>query len=183
MITRLCVAGRSSSCRCSRLRSGNANAPLAQAGEWMRPTQGSLPVEVLYRTVDRDGNTIDFLLRTKRVHAAARRFLERSICLHAVPEKITIDKSGANTAAIQSIRADSSVDIEMCQSKYLDVIVEPGHWAIKRFVRPMLGFKSCRSAQALIAGIETMHLMKKRQLDGPHGQGSSTASKFCSLAL
>src|SRR5450830_568280 len=53
----------------------------------------------LYRAVDRAGDAVDFLLTAKRDLAAARRFLERAINLHDVPEKITIDKSGANTAA------------------------------------------------------------------------------------
>jgi transposase-like protein len=96
----------------------------------------------LYRAVDRDGDTIDFLLRAKRDCAAARRFLERAIDLHGVPEKITIDKSGANTVAILSIQADSGADIEMRQNRYLNNIVEQDHRAIKRIVRPMLGFKS-----------------------------------------
>jgi len=41
----------------------------------------------------------DFLLTAKRDLAAARRFRDRAINLQALPEKITIDKSGANTAA------------------------------------------------------------------------------------
>ena len=49
----------------------------------------------LYRTVDKDGDTIDFLLRAKRDHAAARAFFERAIDLHDLPEKITTDKSGS----------------------------------------------------------------------------------------
>ena len=59
----------------------------------------------LYRAVDRAGDTVDFLLTAKRDMAAARRFLERAINPHDVPEKITIDKSGANTAAIESAKA------------------------------------------------------------------------------
>lgn len=59
----------------------------------------------LYRAVDRDGDTIDFLLRAYRDHAAARTFFERAIDLHGVPDSTTIDKSGANTAAIQGLRA------------------------------------------------------------------------------
>ena len=113
------------------------------AGQW----------KYLYRAVDRDGNTIDFLLRANRNHAAARSFFEQAIGLHGVPEKITIDKSGANTAAIQNIRVDSGADIEMRQSKYLNNIVEQDHRAVKRIVRPMLGFKSFRCARTLIAGI------------------------------
>jgi putative transposase len=69
----------------------------------------------LYRAVDRDGHTVDFLLRAKRDHAAARAFFERAMDLHGVPEKITIDKSGANTAAIMSIQADSGLSIELRQ--------------------------------------------------------------------
>ena len=67
---------------------------------------------------------MDFLLRAHRDEAAARRFLERAMDLHGVPEKITIDKSGANTAAVVSIQADSGLPIEPRQSKYLNNIVE-----------------------------------------------------------
>ena len=63
-------------------------------------------------------------LRAHRDCAAARRFFERAIDLHGVPEKITIDKSGANGAAIAGLRADSGADIELRQSKYLNNIVE-----------------------------------------------------------
>ncbi|MBN8750301.1 MAG: IS6 family transposase [Variovorax sp.] len=143
------------------------------AGQW----------KYLYRAVDRDGDTIDFLLRAKRDHAAARRFLEQSIGLHGVPEKITIDKSGANRAAILSINSDSGADIELRQRKYLNNVVEQDHRAIKRIVRPMLGFKSFRCARILLAGIELMHMIKKGQLDLPQGQVSPAASKFYSLAF
>ena len=137
----------------------------------------------LYRAVDRDGDTIDFLLRAKRDHAAARAFFERAIELHDVPEKITIDKSGSNTAAILSLQADSGLCIEMHQSKYLNNIVEQDHRAIKRIVRPMMGFKAFGCARTLIAGIETMHMLRKGQLDCPEGQASSPASQFYSLAF
>jgi len=93
--------------------------------------------------------------------AAARRFFERAIDLHDVPEKITIDKSGANTAAIRGLVDDSGVVIELRQSKYLNNLIEQDHRAIKRRVGPMLGFKSFWSAARLIAGIETTHMVKK----------------------
>ena len=143
------------------------------AGQW----------KYLYRAVNRDGHTIDFLLRAKRDLAAARQFLERAIGLHGVPEKITLDKSGANTAAIQSVNEDSGAAIELRQNKYLNNIVEQDHRAIKRIVRPMLGFKSFRCARILIAGIELMHMIKKGQLDCLEGQGTPAASRFYSLAF
>ncbi len=49
----------------------------------------------------------------------------------------------------------------MHQSKYLDNIVEQDHRAIKRITRPMLGFKTFCCARILIAGIETMQMIRK----------------------
>ena len=100
-----------------------------------------------------------------------------------MPEKITIDKSGANMAAIDGMRVDSGADIELRQSKYLNNIVEQDHRAIKRIVRRMLGFKSFRCASILISGIETTHMIKKGQLDRPKAQPSTAASQFYSLAF
>ena len=79
-------------------------------------------------------------------------------------EKITIDKSGANTAAIESYNKEHKTAIEIRQVKYLNNIVEQDHRAVKRMVRPMLGFKSSRSAAATLAGIELMHMIRKSQL-------------------
>ena len=137
----------------------------------------------LYRAVDHDGQTIDFLLRAHRDYAAARCLFERAIERHGVPKTITIDKSGANTAAIEGLRADSGADIGLRQSKYINNLVEQDHRAIKRIVRPMLGFKSFRCANILIAGIETMHMIKKGRLDGLKATTSSAADKFYSLAF
>ena len=94
-------------------------------------------------------------MRAKLDHAAARAFFARASDLHGVPEKMAIDKSGSNTAAIVSIQSDSGLPIELRQSKYLNNLVEQDHRAIKRIMRPMLGFKSLTCPRILIAGIET----------------------------
>ena len=137
----------------------------------------------LYRVVGKAGDTVDFLLTAKRDLAAARRNLERAINLHGLPEKITIEKSGANTAAIRSVNADSGLDIELRQSKYLNNIVEQDHRAVKRITDPMLGFESFGSAQKLIKGIETTHMIKTGQLHCPGGQAMSAPQQFYSLAF
>ena len=138
----------------------------------------------LYRAVDKQGKTVDFLLTAKRDLAAARRFFERAIGQHDLPDSITIDKSGANTAAILSIIADTGADIQMRQNKYLNNIVEQDHRAIKRITRPMMGFKNFHCAQAIIAGIETMHMIQKRQMiPASKGQPLSKAEQFYSLAF
>lgn len=84
--------------------------------------------------------------------AAARRFFVRAIDLHDVPESITIDKSGANTAAVRGLIANSGADVVLWQSKYLNNVVEQDHRTVKRRVRPMMGFKSFWSAARLISG-------------------------------
>ena len=129
------------------------------------------------------GHTVDFLLRAKRDHAAARAFFERAMDLHGVPEKVTIDKSGANTAAIKSLQADSGLPIEMRQSKYLNDLIEQDHRAVKRITRPMLGFKTFRCARILIAGIEVMHMIRKGQLGDIKDRSSSAANQLYSLAF
>ena len=143
------------------------------AGQW----------KYLYRGVDKVGDTVDFLLTAKRDKAAARRYLERAINLHGLPEKIIIDKGGANTAAIHSVNVDACLDIELRQCKYLNNIVEQDHRAVKRITDPILGFKSFRSSMKLIAGIETMHMIKKGQLRCPNRQAMSAANQFYSLAF
>ena len=105
------------------------------------------------------------------------------IDLHGVREKITIDKSGANTAAIVGLCTDSGAEIELRQSKYLNNLIEQDHRAIKRIVRPTLGAKNFRCARAAIAGIETMHVIKKGQLAAIKDRASSAADKFYSLAF
>jgi putative transposase len=58
------------------------------------------------------------------------------------------------------MRGDSGADIGLRQSKHLNNIVEQDHRAIGRVARPTLGFKSFRCASILVAGIETMHMIK-----------------------
>ena len=118
----------------------------------------------LYRAVDKAGATVDFLLTAKRDRKAALRFLRKAFGQHGTPEKVTIDKSGANTAAIESYNAKHKAGIEIRQVKYLNNIVEQDHRAIKRQVRPMLGFKSFRSAAVTLAWIELMHMIRKGHL-------------------
>jgi putative transposase len=134
----------------------------------------------LYRAVDKAGATVDFLLTAKRDRKAALRFLRKAIGNHGTPKKITIDKSGANAAAIESCNAERDTDIEMRQVKYLNNILEQDHRAIKRAVRPMLGFKSFWSAAITLAGIELMHMIRKGQLSA--AGKLRPAQQFYSLA-
>ena len=137
----------------------------------------------LYRAVDKQGQTIDFLLTKERDEQAAKRFLIKAIRRHGVPEKITIDGSAANEAAIKSYNEEHGTAIEIRQVKYLNNIVEQDHRGIKRVTRPMLGFKSFDAAQGTLVGIELMHMIKKRQMVIEAGDdGLTVAEQFYSLA-
>ena len=65
------------------------------------------------------------------------------------------------------MKADACVDILMRQYKYLNNIVKQDHRATKQITRPILGFKSFWSARIIIAGIETMHMIRKGQMNCP----------------
>ena len=101
----------------------------------------------LYRAVDKEGKTVDFLLTARRDKSAALRFFEKAMKASGVPENVTIDKSGANKAAIDGINAGRETSIVVRQVKYPNNIVEQDHRAIKRVTKPMLNFKSFRSAK------------------------------------
>ncbi|WP_448785228.1 IS6 family transposase [Brucella intermedia] len=150
-----------------------------QAQRRKRPTLGSWRVDetyitvkgkwaYLYRAVDRDGQTLDFMLSERRNLGAARRFFKRTIASNGIPNKIVIDKSGANLAGAQAINTilkitGSSKLIEILQVKYLNNILEQDHRFIKRITKPMMDFKAFQSASATIAGIEVAHMIRKRQ--------------------
>src|SRR6266403_2718443 len=137
----------------------------------------------LYRAVDKTGQTIDFLLTEHRDEQAAKRFLTKAIGRHGVPEKITIDGSAANEAAIKRYNEEHGTAILIRQVKYLNHIIEHDHRAVKRVTRPMLGFESFDAAQATLAGIELMHMLKKRQLMvDPGDEGRTVAAHFDALA-
>ena len=136
----------------------------------------------LYRAVDKEGHTIDFLLTPNRDRDAAETFLQKAIRTQGLPEKITIDKSGANTAAITHYNETHKTAIVIRQCKYLNNVVEQDHRAVKRLTRPMLGFKSFWSARCTLAGIEVMHAIRKGQLACRGEAPQSPAEQFYALA-
>ena len=142
-------------------------------GEW----------KYLYRAVDKEGNTVDFLLRARRNKAAAQRYFEKSIQQNGVPETVTIDKSGANLAALHAVNAERDTPIKIRQVKYLNNVVEQDHRAIKRIIRPMLGFKDFRCAHVILSGIEIMHMIAKGQMIHTGKIKPSAACQFYSSVM
>ena len=92
------------------------------------------------------------------------RFLDKAMKANGIPEKVTMDKSGANKAAMDEINDRGEMPIIVRQVKYLNNIVEQDHRFVKRLTKPMLNFKSFRAAKNVLAGIELMHMIRKGQL-------------------
>ncbi len=142
-------------------------------GQWM----------YLYRAVDRDGKTLDFVLSERRNTAAATLFFAKALASSGIPLRIVIGKSGANGAGIKEVnkilqRFGCPTKITTVRSKYLNNMIEQDHRFIKRRTRPMLGFKSFHSASATLEGIEVAQIIRKQQFDM---QGDSF-TQFAALA-
>jgi transposase-like protein len=126
-------------------------------GEW----------KYLYRAVDKQGNTVDFLLSGHRDIEATKRFFTRAINKHGAPEKITVDGYAATHTAIDELREAALLpqNVIVRTSKYLNNLIEQDHRRVKQRVYPMLGFKRFANAAVTISGIELAQKIKKGQFD------------------
>ena len=124
----------------------------------------------LYRAVDSAGNTLDFLLSAKRDALAAKRFFRKTLkAIHtSSPRVITVDKNPAYPKAIKELKAAKKLPegVKLRQIKYLNNIVEQDHRAIRRLVKPGMGFGSFNTARRTIRGYEIMNMMRKGQVVG-----------------
>jgi putative transposase len=137
----------------------------------------------LYRAVDKYGQTIGFLLEEQRDERAAMRFLTKAIRRHGVPEKITIDGSEANAAAIRGYNGEYGTAIIIRHVKYLTSVAEQDQRGVKRVTRPMLAFRSIAAAHAALVGIELMHMLNKGQIVlEERVAGPTPAEQFYALA-
>ncbi len=124
----------------------------------------------LYRAVDSQGNTLDFLLCAFRDASAAERFLRKT--LHAAhtqePRVINVDKNAAYPPAIDDLKAEEQLPetTELRQVKYLNNRVEQDHRFIKRLTKPGMGFGSFNAARRTLRGFEVMNMLRKGQVQG-----------------
>ena len=136
-----------------------------------------------YRAVDKQGNTIDFLLTAKRDKKAALRFLTKAIGRNGKPGLINIDKSGANKGGIKTYNKMNHKRIKIRQCKTLNNVIEQDHRFIKRKTKLILGFKNFNAAQKTLAGVELVRMLKKGQQRKIRGEIKSPAEQFYSLAV
>ena len=141
----------------------------------------------LYRAVDKEGKTVDFLLRAKRDVAAAKAFFRRAFSSQGrLPHKITLDGYQASHRAAEEALGEhpEGNQCEIRSSKYLNNLIEQDHRSIKLRLGPMLGFKKFRRATTTIAGIELMHRIRKGQFKlGKLRVKNKTASEIWNAVL
>jgi transposase-like protein len=122
----------------------------------------------LYRAVDKQGQTIDFLLSENRDKAAAVRFFKKAaIGNNEAPEKITLDGSRASHQAVAELKAESVLPAQTLvrASKYLNNMIEQDHRKAPQRCYPMLGIKTFVNAQVTLSGIELANKIKNGQFD------------------
>ena len=118
-----------------------------------------------------------------------RQFFIKAIGRNGLPDKVTVDKSGANLSGLNAINeilmllglfSLAFFQITIRQIKYLNNIVEQVNRGIKRITKPMMGCKAFDSAQATLAGIELHRMLRK----GQHQQANDMAvfEQFYALA-
>jgi transposase-like protein len=119
----------------------------------------------LYRAVDKQGRTVDFLLSERRDVAAAKRFFSKALKKHGTPRVITLDAYAASHRAITELKSAGTIArrVGIRSSKYLNNVVEQDHRRIKQRTRPMLGFKRFQTAATTISGIELVEKIRKQQ--------------------
>ena len=95
----------------------------------------------LYRAVDKEGNTVDFLLRAKRDVAAAKAFFRRALQRQGqLPHKITLDgyQASHRGAAEALSEHPEGNQCKIRSSKYVNNLIEQDHRSIKLRLGPML---------------------------------------------
>jgi putative transposase len=149
-------------------------------GQWM----------YLYRAIGSDGDTVEFWLSERRDLAAAKQLLRKACKRHRRLERIGIDGGQTNREAILACNTECRLQdrsrrkqkpIRIRQSAYLNNPVEQDHRAVKRRIRPMLGFKSVSSARTILSGIEMVHMMRKGQAKYAGNRQPSLAEQIAQL--
>lgn len=124
----------------------------------------------LYRAVDSEGNTLDFMLSAKRDGKAAARFFRKVLKAgHTqVPRVVNVDQNAAYPKAIETLKNEKTLPkaVELRHNKYLNNVIEQDHRNVKRIVKPMMGFKSFNSARRTLRGIEAINMIRKGQVSG-----------------
>jgi IS6 family transposase len=136
----------------------------------------------LYRAVDKEGQTIEFMLSAKRDVCAAKRSFKRMMRAdhRRLPFSISVDKNAAYPEAFSTSQAERIVpqDCKLRRVKYLNNVIEQDHRFVKGKVRASQCFKSFHTAERTLEGIEAGNMMRKGQVKRLAGSDAIGEAKF-----
>jgi transposase-like protein len=119
----------------------------------------------LYHALDKEGNTIEFMLSAKRDISAVKRFFKKMMRAdhRQLPFSISVDKHASYPEAFTTSQEEKVLpqDCNLRRAKYLTNIVEQDHRFIRRRWRAMQCFRSFHTAERTIEGVEAMHMLRK----------------------
>ena len=122
----------------------------------------------LYRAVDSNGNTLDFMLSATRDHHAANRFLKKVLKArhNKQPRVINLDKNAAYPIAVEELKQEEllSNDCKLRQTKYLNNIIEQDHRFSKKLAKYKSYFQFFHTAWRTLRGYEIMNAIRKGQV-------------------
>ena len=136
----------------------------------------------LYRALDKEGQTIEFMLSAKRDIAAAKRFFKKMMRAdhRRLPFSISVNKHASYPDAFAASQEEKvlPLDCKLRQTKYLTNIVEQDHRAIRRRWRAMQCYRSFDTAERTLQGVEALHMVKKGQVKRLDGRDAVGQAKF-----
>ena len=141
----------------------------------------------LYRAVDKEGQTIEFMLSAKRDFSAAKRFFKEMMRAEhrRLPFSTGVDKNAAYPEAFSCSQEERIVpkDCKLRRVKYLNNVIEQDHSFIKKKVRASQCFKSFHTAERTLAGIAAVNMMRKGQVKRLAGSDAVGQAKFVASLL
>jgi IS6 family transposase len=139
----------------------------------------------LYRAVDKEGQTIEFMLSAKRDISAAKRFFKKLMRAdhRRLPFSISVDKNAAYPEAFTSSQDEKILpsDCRLRRVKYLNNVIEQDHRFIKKKVRASQCFKSFHTTERTLEGIESINMIRKGQVKRLADDDARGQAKFITL--